>query len=101
MDNLQLIFFCWIGTCLLYLEMKTNGRKRIDLVKRINQKLANKPIGQILDVILFTTIGTLIQYVFVEPSTIKHALAAGLAWSGTIGTSELVGKISKSFEQED
>ncbi len=82
-----LVLACWSGAFVLYSRLRTEGREVIEFVEWIAPNWQS-PYRQLVETVLFSSIGALVSYVIGEPLTLRQAFSIGLGWTSLIGTIE-------------
>lgn len=75
---------CWVGSLVLYFQMKSTNKSVIKFLPHINQTWSNNPWALFFDALLVTIVGAYVGTVITEPINVQQALAAGLGWTGLL-----------------
>jgi len=82
----QFMLVSWFGSLVLYFRLRNQNMETWRFCYFVNKKWVDLPAVNIVDIIAFTIIGSLVGALLTRPSTYPQAFAAGLGWLGLLGT---------------
>jgi archaellum biogenesis protein FlaJ (TadC family) len=82
--DLFFVLVAFLGALALYVVAKNNNQDPFSLAKAINVTTTH-PLHAMIDMVLTSLFGALLACLLITPTTIPHALTAGLGWVGILG----------------
>ncbi len=75
------------GALVLFFKMQSGRSKPgISILGYIHPPLESNPFGRVLEALLFASLGALLGTIIAQPVNPQQAIAAGLGWTGLIGS---------------
>lgn len=80
-------FLCGIGALVLFFKMQQGRGKAIfSVISYINPEWGNSVTGRLFEAFMFAALGAVVGTIIAQPVNPQQAIAAGLGWTGLIGT---------------
>jgi hypothetical protein len=73
-----------ISSFVLFFYLQKHGKVVFEVLGYINPKWKNKPWCRFFEVLIFTTLGSMLAIILIEPSNPQQAIFAGLGWTGIL-----------------